>query len=157
MTDQNASIVTKQTMIDLAQMRFNEGELNNKIIDLQTALDATPEAKALKAAQDKKRELKSNIELMAEFIKKSSLEEYLNTKVKPVLAGLTFKGFKKIKLDRETAETWAKEHEPSMFKFDEKAFEKYARALYGTKDVPGATFEDDPRIEIASDLSEYLN
>ncbi len=158
MTDKQLnSIVTKQTMIDLAQMRFNEAELIKKIIEQQNKVDATPEAQELKKLQVRKQELSSNISLMTEFIKKSALDEFINTKVKPVLAGLTQKTFKKFVLDKTVAEPWAKEHEPGMFKFDEKAFEKYARALIGVKEVPGVKFEDDPKVEIASDLSEYLN
>jgi hypothetical protein len=158
MTDQPASIITlsKQDLKDLAEFRQEEALLGKQILDLQEALNNTPEAQAVKAAVENRKAVCEKIAVLEAFIRKSALEDFINTKVKPVFEGITVKIFKRFSLDKSIAVPWAKEHEPELFKFDEKGFEKYARALLGTKEVPGATFEDDPRVEIASDLSAYL-
>lgn len=159
MTDQTATIITlsKQDLVDLAEMRRDEAAIGKKIVDLQTALDNTQEAKALKAAREERVKLSENIATIESFIKRSALEDFINTHVKPVLAGVTVKIFKTLKYEKTEAVDWAKKNNmEGFFKFDQPGFEKYAKAVADTMPVPCVTIEEDPRVELASDLSQYL-
>ncbi len=159
MTDQTIEkiSISRQDLKDLAELRKEEALLNKKVSELQEAMNKTPEADALREAFDARKKIIENISILETFIKRSTLEDFVNTKMKPALFGVTVKIFKVIKYDRGIAEAWAKETNPeAFFKFDEKGFEKYAKAVADTVPVPCVTFEEDPRVEIASDLSEYL-
>lgn len=156
MTDQ-ITTVTAQDLKDLAEFRKEDALLGKQILDLQTALDKTPEAMALKEAREKRTKLSDNISTIESFIRKSALDSFISTNVKPPFDAIKVKIFKVIKYDRKAAEKWAKETNPdAFFTFDQKGFEKYAKAVADTIPVPCVTFEDDPRVEIASDLSMYL-
>jgi hypothetical protein len=155
MTDQFVTTFVSD-LKDLAELRKNESVLKEQIAGLQEKLNATPEAKAVETALAERKALQEKVALLEDFIRKSALEQFVETKVKPTVAGITVKIFKILKYEKKAAESWAKEKMPELFKFDERGFEKYAKAVADTIPVPCVTFEDDPRVEIASDLSEYL-
>lgn len=158
MTDQPATIttLTKQDLKDLAELRRDEAKLSKEILDLQAELNKTAEAKRLQEVIEKRKKISDDIDVIESFIRRSALDDYKFTKNKPRFAGVTVKIFKVLKYEAGEAEKWAKEKMPELFKFDLKGFEKYARAVEDTIPVPCVKFEDDPRVELASDLSMYL-
>ena len=158
MTDQITEVfqVTEKDLKALAEFRKQSANLAEKIVALNNALKETPEFKALEAAQNAKKEVEENASFLDGFIRKAALEQFNTTKAKPTIAGVTVKIFKLLRYEKAAAESWAREKMPELFKLDEKGFEKYAKAVADTVPVPCVTFEEDPRVEISSDLSMYL-
>mgnify|MGYP001179588807 CR=1 FL=1 len=158
MTDQPADPkYSANDLKGLAELRKESLELTKEVATLEEIMNKTPEAIAVQSAKEKLKALQENISLLDSFIRRSVLREYLDSNVKPVFDVIRIKIFKVIKYQKSEAEKWAKETNPdAFFKFDEKGFEKYAKAVAETIPVPCVTFEDDPRVEIASDLSMYL-
>jgi len=158
MTDQPATIttLTKQDLKDLAELRRDEARIGKEILDLTEKLNNTPEAKAVQEAMDKRKKVSEDAYILEQFIRKSALDDFINTKVMPAFAGVKVKVFRVLKYELGEAEKWAKEKMPELFKFDTKGFEKYAKAVEDTIPVPCVKFDDDPRVEIATDLSLYL-
>ena len=158
MTDQPATICTllPQDLKDLAELREQEARLGKEILDLSEKLNRTTEAKALQAAQESRKKLSESIALLETFIRKSALDDFSRAGVKPKVEGVVIKMFKTLKYERGAAEKWAREKMPELFKFDEKGFEKYAKAVADTVPVPCVKIEEEPRVEISSNLSMYL-
>ncbi len=141
---------------DLAELREQEARLGKEILELSEKLNRTTEAKALQAAQERRKKLSESIQLLETFIRKSALDDYTRAGVKPTVEGVVIKLFKVLKYERGAAEKWAHEKLPELFKFDEKGFEKYARAVADTVPVPCVKIEEEPRVEISSNLMMYL-
>lgn len=158
MTDQitETKTVTEQDLKSLAEFRKQSANLAEKIVTLNNALKETPEFKALEEAKGALAAVEEQASFTSNFIRKAALEQFNETKTKPTIAGVTVKIFKLLKYEKAAAESWAREKMPELFKLDEKGFEKYAKAVADTVPVPCVTFEEDPRVEIASDLSMYL-
>ena len=158
MTDQPTAICTllPQDLKDLAELRDQEARLGKEIHELGEKLNRTDEALALQTAIEKKRKVSEAVSLLESFIRKSALEDYTRAGVKPNVEGVVIKLFKTLKYERGAAEKWAREKLPELFKFDEKGFEKYAKAVADTLPVPCVKIEEEARVEIATNLKMYL-
>lgn len=158
MTDQPTAICTllPQDLKDLAELRRHEAQIGKEILELTEKLNRTEEALALQTAIEKRKKVSEAVSLLESFIRKSALEDFTNAGVKPRLEGVVIKMFKTLKYERGAAEKWAREKMPELFKFDEKGFEKYAKAVAETVPVPCVKIEEEPRVEISSNLSMYL-
>jgi len=141
---------------DLAELREAQSKLGKEILELSEKLNHTTEAKALQAAQESRKKLSESINLLEDFIRKSALDDFSRAGVKPKVEGVVIKLFKTLKYERGAAEKWAREKMPELFKFDEKGFEKYAKAVAETMPVPCVKIEEEPRVEIATNLKMYL-
>ena len=158
MTEQLDSMINtlwRGDLKDLAELRERNTVLGKEILDLTEKLNKTEEAKALQSAQEERKKLCESISLLETFIRKSALDDFTRAGVKP-LEGVVIKMFKTLKYERASAEKWAREKMPELFKFDEKGFEKYARAVADTVPVPCVKIEEEARVEISSNLSMYL-
>lgn len=158
MTDQPATICTllPQDLKDLAELREQETRLGKEILELSEKLNQTVEAKSLQAAQESRKKLAEEISLLETFIRKSALDDYTRAGVKPTVEGVVIKLFKVLKYERGAAEKWAREKLPELFRFDERGFEKYAKAVADTVPVPCVKIEEEARVEISSNLKMYL-
>ena len=158
MTDQPTAICTllPQDLKDLAELREQEARLGKEILELSEKLTRTTEAKALQTAQESRKKLSELINLLEDFIRKSALDDFSRAGVKPKVEGVVIKLFKTLKYERGAAEKWASEKLPELFKFDEKGFEKYARAVADTVPVPCVKIEEEARVEISTNLKMYL-
>lgn len=158
MTDELTDVfqVTEKDLKSLAEFRKQSANLAEKIVTLNNALKETPEFKALEVAKGALAAVEEQASFTSNFIRNATLKQFSETKTKPTLAGVTVKIFKLLKYEKTAAESWAREKMPELFKLDEKGFEKYAKAVAEITPVPCVTFEEDPRVEIASDLSMYL-
>ncbi|HOW90805.1 MAG TPA: hypothetical protein PK883_00695 [Anaerolineaceae bacterium] len=158
MTDQPTAICTlvPEDLKDLAELRRHEAQIVKEILELTEKLNHTEEALALQTAIEKKRKVSEAVSLLESFIRKSALEDYTRAGVKPKVEGVVIKLFKTLKYERGAAEKWAREKLPELFKFDEKGFEKYAKAVAETMPVPCVTIEEEARVEISTNLKMYL-
>ena len=86
-----------------------------------------------------------------DIVRAIALSEFGSTGVKSAHPAVTIKMFKRFVYDARQALDYAREHIPNALKLDARAFEKAAQAL----GLDFVTIEDDPRPQIASDLSEY--
>lgn len=89
MTDQPATIttLTKQDLKDLAELRLAEVKLSEQVHTLTDELNKTAEGKALQAAVEARKKISDQIDLMETFIRKSALDDFIHTKVKPAFKG----------------------------------------------------------------------
>lgn len=157
MSDQPAiRTLLHEDLKDLAELRRHEAEIGMEIMELTEKLNQTEEAKALQTALEKRRKVSEAVTLLEEFVRRSALEDYTLAGVKPMVDGVVIKLFKVLKYEKAEVERWAREKMPELLKFDEKGFEKYAKAVAETLPVPGVRVEEEPRVEISGNLSMYL-
>lgn len=157
MSDQPAiCTLLPEDLKDLAELRRHAAEIGKEIMELTEKLNQTEEAKALQTALEKRRKVSEAVTLLEEFIRRSALQDYTLAGVKPMVEGVVIKLFKVLKYEKAEVERWAREKMPELLKFDEKGFEKYAKAVAETLPVPGVKIEEEPRVEISGNLSMYL-
>jgi hypothetical protein len=146
----------QEALQHLAKLRKEEEHLLAQYEACNQNVIRTPEWIAMQEINEQRSAKKHDIEILVDGIKQAALAEYQATKQKDPITGITVKIYKVIKYDAEKAEAWAKEKMPEMLVLDEKAFEKYAKAVADVAPVPCVEYLDDPRPQIASDLSDYL-
>ena len=142
----------KQLLKDLATFRELVFSSNANLENLQRKLEETDQYQNIQKVKSTRDEYQTKVNEITTKIKSEGLAEYLATKEKPSLAGLSLRINKFLKYDLEKVTEWAKENAKMLFVLDVKAFEKLAK----NSPVPGVETIDDPMITIASDLSEYL-
>lgn len=143
----------ERSIRELARLRDAYAKESAYLDSCQAKLAATPEQQAVNAAIWQTLKTDQLITDDEKRLRGLVLGVYREDQNKRPLKGITIKIFKRIKYDAAQAEAWCRQNAPTLFKFDAKAFEKAAEKL------PGApvTVEDDPRVTLASDLSEYLH
>jgi hypothetical protein len=146
----------KQYLKKLAAVRDIISTSKETVSVREKAYMETAEYKAYASAKEILDDNYSLEKSLIEKIKGAALEDYLATKEKPTEKGLALRVNHILKYAQAEVELWAKQKMPELFKFDNSAFEKYAKAVADTIPVPGVQIIDDPTITIASDLSEYL-
>lgn len=94
---------------------------------------------------------------LADEIKAQALEHYLATGEKK-MPGVTVKYFTTIEYDEATVMEWAAQKLPDAIvtTLDRKMFEDYARANHLKRPIPGVKIGEEPRAQIATDLSQFL-
>ena len=145
-------ITLDETVRALAQERATCEELDKIVDACQKVLEATPAYQALHSAKEQALVHHKRALDIEGNLREWALAAYRANGNKTPLKGVTIKVFKRLIYDAAQAEAWCRQNAPTLFKWDVKGFEKAAEKL------PGApiTIEDDPRVTLASDLSEYL-
>lgn len=143
----------EETLRALAEARHELSERQEEQAVCLAALQATPEWVALDDAKVKTLDASNAVARHEDEVRQKALASYGVNGNKAPAKGVAIKIYKRLVYDAKEAEAWCRQNAPTLFKWDAKGFEKAADKL------PGApvTAEEDPRVTIATDLSEYLS
>lgn len=89
------------------------------------------------------------------LIRDAAVCAFVDTGQKQPVAGVVIKHFTALVYAVDAATNWARANMPTLLALDKVRFEKAARAGILSPDAP-VSIIDDPRAQIASDLSGYL-
>lgn len=144
-----------ESIQELAQARKNLQEL--RTIEDSLAIEVADLAITQKwhAAADKRREQEQYITELEWTVRNAALNAYVATGDKTPAGGVTIKIWKDVAYAVDAVTNWARSNMPMLLTLDKVRFEKAARSGLLSPDAP-VSIIDDPRAQIASDLSGYL-
>ena len=142
----------RENLTTLAIVRQQQEQYKAAQAECETLVQATPEYKALLAAQQASKEAGVAVSAFSDAVREAALEAFRATGDKAPEKGVAIKMYKVYRYDSEVARLWCISNAPGLLALDSKRFEKAAELL---PDAP-VTIESDPRPTIASDLGEYL-
>jgi hypothetical protein len=135
-------------------------ELRNREILSKYATETaqnTPEGIVAKNAYEAMKATKEELEFLINDLKEIAVNDFKITKTKPETKGLVLKIFKKIKYNKDEVKPWIEKNLQAAMVIDWKMFESFAENAQKNSPVPGVVFEEDPKAQIASDLSFYIS
>jgi len=153
MTNLITSIAVDVT--ELADLRQIQAANDVTLSVLKEGYMATEEYQEYQSCLAAQQANQLNIEACVAKIKAQAIEEYNTFSTKDPHPAVKIRILRKIDYPIGVAIDWCKEHLLNAFKFDDKLFDKHARAIEGTSPIDFVTFTDEPQVTIASDLSKW--
>lgn len=147
------SIKVDTMLFELASLRRTKLGGDSYIEKLDEEYRSTPQYKEYVAAKDAQRQIDDQISSLENDIREVALSEFAENQVKD-LGGVQVKIFTIMEYDDQAATDYCLSHNhASLLKLDKRKFEKVAKELQ----PDFVTIKEEPRAQIASDLSDYLN
>jgi hypothetical protein len=145
--------------IKIDTMLFELAELRKKYKEAQDAAKRTQEVLETEPLWQKVQSFKTDAAEVGELVSKLETEirnvaiyEYIDNGIKD-LGGVQIKVFSTLEYDENTAVNYCLEHQhANLLKLNKTGFEKVAKELK----PEFVTIKEEPRAQIATDLSEYL-
>jgi hypothetical protein len=144
-------------LFELAKLRNKNSQYSFKIAAANEALRLTKEFTDLQMIKDAQAQNEAQIILIEKDIREVALEEYDESQVKD-LGGVQIKTFTSLEYAEGAAILYCMNHQEKKlqemvsYKLDKRGFEKIAKELK----PEFVTIKEEPRAQIATDLSEYL-
>ncbi len=146
------SLKVDTMLFELARARDDERRSKVNIEKVQAKLEQTEEWIDLQQMKETLSKIQSGIALIENDTRAVALAEYTESQLKD-LGGVQIKTFTVLEYDENTAVNYCLEHQHAkLLKLDKRGFEKVAKELQ----PEFVTIKEEPRAQIASDLSEYL-
>lgn len=140
-------------MEELAELRQAYERLKERETDAVEALRKTDEYITVDALSNAIKEMKSKIGNLEDTIKAQEVASAKKYKGYLPIVGVTIKQFKVLKVkDDKTAKVWMATNAPALLSYSDSKLLKAVENL----ELEWATVETEPRAQIASDLSKYL-
>ena len=141
------------TLVRLAEARREMEAAKEQLAERQAFLEDAPIYHAVVFARDWLRESQEQIARLTTQLRLEALEVYEATGNKKPWPGVQIKMYTVVEFNEVEARNWCLEHADSFLKLDTTSFKKTAENLVGAP----VTITREPRISIASDLSQYLS
>ena len=135
----------------LAEARKNANDLGEAATKAAMALDETQEYKLYQDSKTSVSAARLEVAQLEKQVRDEAISRYVVGENRPHPA-ITIKIFNVFKYEAGKALDYAREHLPNCVNLDTRAFEKAAPAL----GLDFVTVEQEPRAQIASDLSEFV-
>lgn len=140
-------------LIELAKMRKEVERLEVARDFVDDKLRETAEFAELEKISDTLRTVNQIKAHLEEEIRTSTLQEYLKVTPEPLPTGITIKNFKTLRVnDEKVAKVWLATNAPNLLSYSDSKLLKAIENL----EIDWARVETEPRVQIASDLSNYL-
>jgi hypothetical protein len=120
----------------------------------EAVLAETQEYQFLQAYKKALTDARDHVAVLDAAVRKEALDDFKTNGEKAVYVGVSVKLFTKIDYDPKAMRDWAKANMTSLLTLDTKATEMAAKA--GILDDAPVTVSKEPRVQIATDLSGYL-
>ncbi len=146
----------KLKLKELAELRRDIQMSNEYIAERKAEYEATDAYKSYKKATEAKAELTKQEAELQNAIKSLGWEvsKQTNWENRQPISGINVKKFSTFTLKDETAaKNWAIENKPSVLTLDVTELKKAVKEL----ELPWFTLEDEYKVQIDSDLSQYLD
>lgn len=141
---------------ELAEARHFLGFLKAAEADREQTLALTEPYQLWQSAVAARREHEQAILAKEGLIRDAAVSAFVNTGDKSPVPGVVIKHFTKLAYAVDAVTNWARTNMPTLLALDKVRFEKAARAGILSPDAPVSVI-DDPRAQISSDLTQYLD
>lgn len=146
------SIKVDTMLFELAKLRVLQNEAHQNVAEVDERIKCLPEIIEREAKQLTEKSILEQIAGLEKDLREVALEEYAINKHKD-LGGVQIKIFTSLEYDENIAVNYCLEHKHNtLLKLDKRGFEKVAKELK----PEFVTVKEEPRAQIATDLSEYL-
>jgi hypothetical protein len=146
------SIKVDTMLFELAKLRESDSQYTFKIATANEALRQTKEYTDLQMLKEAQVQNEAQIILTEKNVREIALSEYAANQVKD-FGGVQIKNFTILEYDEQAAVNYCLKHQHAgLLKLDKRGFEKVAKITQ----PDFVTIKEEPRAQIATDLSEYL-
>ena len=146
------SIKVDTMLFELAQLRKKHQEAQDAAKRTQEVLETDPLYQKVQSFKTDAAQISELVDKLETDIRNVSVGEFTDNGVKD-LGGVQIKIFVTLEYDEDEAVNYCLEHQhANLLKLNKTGFEKVAKELK----PEFVTIKEEPRAQIASDLSEYL-
>lgn len=153
MFETNPTTYAQAKLAEVAHLRQAKNDILDELNKLQAIINATPEGQAVANLVATLRTLNERLTMAEQETRNAVLGAFQETGERKPVPGAEVKMFATVNItDERAAMTWAIQHVPAAVSLDTKKFGAAVKNL----ELPFIEVGEEPRGQIASDLSEYL-